>query len=50
MCELLKIDEKNMRAWLCNKRIKTVNEIVNTPLPLSQVRKKLEENLINDIV
>lgn len=36
MCELLKIDEKNMRAWLCNKRIKTVNEIVNTPLPLSQ--------------
>lgn len=36
MCELLKVDERNMRAWLCNKRIKTVNEIVNTPLPLSQ--------------
>ena len=36
MCELLKIDETHMRAWLCNKRIKTVNEIVNTPLPLSQ--------------
>ena len=36
VCELLKIDESHMRAWLCNKRIKTVNETVNTPLPLSQ--------------
>ena len=36
MCELLKIDESQMRGWLCNKRIKTVNEIVNTPLTLSQ--------------
>ena len=25
-----------MRAWLCYKRIKTVSEIVNTPLALSQ--------------
>jgi myosin-5 len=25
-----------MRTWLCYKRIKTVTEIVNTPLPLSQ--------------
>ncbi|CAF0777038.1 unnamed protein product [Brachionus calyciflorus] len=36
MCDLLKIDENHMRAWLCNKRIKTVNEVVNTPLTLSQ--------------
>ena len=37
MCQLLKLDEVHMRAWLCNKRIKTVNEIVNTPLSLTQV-------------
>ena len=37
MCELLGIDEAALRAWLCNKRIKTVHEVVNTPLSLSQV-------------
>lgn len=38
MCNLLKIDESKMRTWLCNKRIKTVHDVVNTPLPLSQVK------------
>lgn len=37
MCDLLKINENHMKAWLCNKRIKTVNEVVNTPLTLNQV-------------
>ncbi len=36
MCNLLSIDESKMRTWLCNKRIKTVTDVVNTPLPLSQ--------------
>jgi myosin-5 len=36
MCGLLKIDELEMRTWLCNKRIKTVTDLVNTPLPLCQ--------------
>ena len=25
-----------MRHWICNKRIKTAQEVVNTPLPLSE--------------
>jgi myosin V len=36
-CSLLKIDEPRMRIWLCNKRIKTGIEVVNTTLNLSQV-------------
>ena len=36
VCELLKVDESHMRHWICNKRIKTASETVNTPLPLSQ--------------
>ena len=39
ICRLLRIDEAMLRTWLCNKRIKTVNEVVNTPLPLDQVHK-----------
>ena len=36
-CSLLKLDANRMRTWLCNKRIKTGVEIVNTTLNLSQV-------------
>jgi myosin heavy subunit len=36
-CALLKIDENRMRTWLCNKRIKTGVEVVNTTLNLNQV-------------
>ncbi len=35
---LLKIDENRMRTWLCNKRIKTSSEVVNTTLNLNQVQ------------
>ncbi|CAF1093948.1 unnamed protein product [Rotaria sordida] len=35
-CSLLKLDENRMRTWLCNKRIKTGAEIVNTTLNLNQ--------------
>ena len=34
---LLKIDPSRMRTWLCNKRIKTGVEVVNTTLNLNQV-------------
>ena len=34
---LLKIDPARMRTWLCNKRIKTGVEVVNTTLNLNQV-------------
>ncbi len=37
MCRLLEINEESMRTWLCNKRIKTANEVVNTQLTFSQV-------------
>jgi len=33
---LLKIDPSRMRTWLCNKRIKTGVEVVNTTLNLNQ--------------
>ena len=36
-CSLLKLDENRMRTWLCNKRIKTGVEVVNTTLTLNQV-------------
>ncbi|CAF4080620.1 unnamed protein product, partial [Rotaria sp. Silwood2] len=36
-CSLLKFDENRMRTWLCNKRIKTGVEVVNTTLNLNQV-------------
>ena len=36
-CSLLKLDEDRMRTWLCNKRIKTGVEVVNTTLTLNQV-------------
>jgi myosin heavy subunit len=36
-CSLLKLDEDRMRTWLCNKRIKTGVEVVNTTLNLNQV-------------
>lgn len=36
-CALLKLDENRMRTWLCNKRIKTGVEVVNTTLTLNQV-------------
>jgi len=36
-CSLLKLDENRMRTWLCNKRIKTGVEVVNTTLNLNQV-------------
>lgn len=36
-CSLLKIDPPRMRTWLCNKRIKTGSEVVNTTLTLNQV-------------
>jgi myosin heavy subunit len=36
-CSLLKIDANRMRTWLCNKRIKTGSEVVNTTLNLNQV-------------
>jgi myosin-5 len=36
-CSLLKLDENRMRTWLCNKRIKTGLEVVNTTLNLNQV-------------
>nr|ADD91458.1 myosin V-like protein [Adineta vaga] len=35
-CSLLKLDENRMRTWLCNKRIKTGVEVVNTTLTLNQ--------------
>ncbi|CAF1188386.1 unnamed protein product [Adineta steineri] len=35
-CSLLKIDESRMRTWLCNKRIKTGVEVVNTTLTFNQ--------------
>ncbi|CAF1537304.1 unnamed protein product, partial [Adineta ricciae] len=35
-CSLLKLDESRMRTWLCNKRIKTGVEVVNTTLNLNQ--------------
>ncbi|CAF3322996.1 unnamed protein product [Rotaria socialis] len=35
-CSLLKLDENRMRTWLCNKRIKTGAEVVNTTLNLNQ--------------
>ena len=38
-CSLLKIDSNRMRTWLCNKRIKTGVEVVNTTLNLNQVIK-----------
>ena len=37
-CSLLKLDEGRMRTWLCNKRIKTGVEVVNTTLNLNQVK------------
>lgn len=37
LCKLLFINEDSLRQWLCNKRIKTANEVVNTQLTLSQV-------------
>ncbi len=37
VCELLKLDEEHLRHWLCNKRIKTSSEVVNTPLDLNTV-------------
>lgn len=36
-CSLLKLDENRMRTWLCNKRIKTGVEVVNTTLNRDQV-------------
>jgi myosin V len=36
MCKLLRINEEQMKTWLCNKRIKTVNETVNIQLSPSQ--------------
>lgn len=36
-CSLLKLDENRMRTWLCNKRIKTGVEVVNTTLNINQV-------------
>lgn len=35
---LLKLDHNRMKTWLCNKRIKTGVEVVNTTLNLNQVR------------
>ena len=35
-CSLLKLDENRMRTWLCNKRIKTGVEVVNTTINLNQ--------------
>ncbi len=37
MCRLLEINDESMSNWLCNKRIKTAQEVVNTQLSLSQV-------------
>lgn len=47
---LLKIDPSRMRTWLCNKRIKTGVEVVNTTLNLNQVRLlfDVEMNIFNE--
>ncbi|XP_059173032.1 unconventional myosin-Va-like [Physella acuta] len=36
MCKLLGIEESQMRMWLCNRKIQTVNETLTKPLTESQ--------------
>jgi len=36
-CRLLGIDKDQMQYWLCNRKIVTANEVLTTPLSLSQV-------------
>ncbi|BFZ26086.1 hypothetical protein BsWGS_29125 [Bradybaena similaris] len=36
MCKLLGIEESQMRMWLCNRKIQTINEILIKPLTRSQ--------------
>ncbi|KAJ8311363.1 hypothetical protein KUTeg_010718 [Tegillarca granosa] len=35
-CQLLGIEESQMRMWLCNRKISTVNEVLVKPLTLAQ--------------
>ena len=36
-CRLLGIDKEQMQYWLCNRKIVTANEVLTTPLTISQV-------------
>jgi len=49
-CSLLKLDEDRMRTWLCNKRIKTGVEVVNTTLNLNQVEYYLSYQFENEFL
>lgn len=37
VCKLLGIEESQLRIWLCNRKIQTVNETLTKPLSESQV-------------
>lgn len=37
-CELLEIDINEMRTWLCQRRIVSVREILNTPMNVTEAR------------
>ncbi|CAG2205322.1 MYO5 [Mytilus edulis] len=40
MCQLLGIEESQMRMWLCNKKFTTVGEVLTKPLTAEQAKDK----------
>jgi myosin heavy subunit len=38
MCQLLGIEESQMRMWLCNRKFTAVGEVLTKPLTSEQVR------------
>jgi len=46
-CQLLGIDQDQMQYWLCNRKLVTANEVLTTPLTLTQAIIRAAINVVN---